>query len=356
MNAGIIGCGNISGIYLQTVSSLNGTRVTACADLNPAQAEKQAEQYGVRACTVDALLADPDIGIVVNLTVPNAHADVAIAALEAGKHVYNEKPLAVAREDARRILETANRKGLRVGCAPDTVLGAGIQTCRGLIDRGAIGTPILATAFMIGGGPEPWHPDPDFFFQPGGGPMLDVGPYYVTALVTLLGPIRRITGSTGIGMPQRTVGSGAKAGQTIDVNVSTTVVGALEFHGGVLGNLITTFDVKGGHHLPRIEIHGTEGSLSVPDPNTFDGPVRLLRAGGETWTDMDLTHPHTENTRGLGVADMAAMIAKGEAHRANGDVAYHVLDAMHAFQEAADQGKHIELQSTCARPDPMPAL
>jgi predicted dehydrogenase len=351
---GIIGCGNISGIYLVNCCKLPGLELAACADLDMGRARAKAAEHGIRAETVDDLLADPEIDLVVSLTVPAAHAEVNQRALRAGKHVYTEKPLATRRADGAAVLALARERGLRVGSAPDTFLGGGLQTCRKLIDDGAIGEPVAAVAFMTGHGPEGWHPDPEFFYKPGAGPMFDMGPYYLTVLVSLLGPIVRVTGSTRISFPERTVGSGPKQGQKIVVETPTHVAGVLDFAGGAVATIITSFDVWAAN-LPRIEIHGSEGSLSVPDPNTFGGPVRIRTAGDKEWREVALTHGHTENSRGLGVADMAAAIREGRPHRASGELALHVLDVMVAFEEASTSGRHVAITGGPARPEPSPA-
>ncbi|MEZ4713348.1 MAG: Gfo/Idh/MocA family oxidoreductase [Caldilineaceae bacterium] len=350
---GIIGCGNISGIYLQADKKFPILQTVACADLDMARARAKAEEYGIKAYSVDELLADPEIDIVINLTIPAAHGKVAMAAIAAGKHVYSEKPLALDRAEGRKLLEMAAAKGLRVGNAPDTFLGGGIQTCRKLIDDGWIGEPLGATAFMMSPGHERWHPDPDFFYQPGGGPMFDMGPYYVTALVSLLGPVRRVTGATRATYKERTITSQPKFGQKIQVNVPTYVAGLLDFAAGAIGTIITSFDTWAAE-LPRIEIYGAQGSLSVPDPNTFGGPVRIRRAGATEWSEIPITHLYTENSRGLGVADMAYAIRSGRAHRASGQLAYHVLDIMCAIHDASNQDAHVQLDSSCERPAPLP--
>jgi predicted dehydrogenase len=350
---GIIGCGTISGIYLETARRLKILETLACADLFLERAQARAAEFDVpRAYSVEDLLADPEVELVINLTVPAAHAEVALAALEAGKHVYNEKPLAISRDDARRMLDVAQKRGLLVGNAPDTFLGGGLQTCRKLIDDGWIGEPVAAFASMTGHGPERWHPDPAFFYQRGAGPMLDMGPYYLTALVTLLGPIRRVTGSTRITFPERTITSAPRYGQSIHVETPTHLAGVLDFASGVIGTIITSFDVWAST-LPRIEIYGTLGSLSVPDPNIFGGPVLVRRAGAQEWSETPLTHGYSENSRGIGVADMAYALRQGRQHRANGALAYHVLDVMLAFEEASVQGQHVEISSACDRPAPL---
>jgi predicted dehydrogenase len=351
---GIIGCGNISPIYLKNGAKLDILDIVACADLIMERAESRATEFEVaRACSVDELLTDPEIEIVLNLTTPNAHAEVAFAALNAGKSCYNEKPMAIRREDGQRLLELAEAKGLLIGGAPDTFMGAGIQTCRKLIDDGWIGEPIAATAFLWNHGHESWHPDPEFYYQVGGGPMFDMGPYYLTALINLMGPVRRVTGSTRITFPERTITSQPKYGNTIQVEVPTHIAGVMDFASGAIGTLLTSFDIWGAQ-VPRIEIYGSEGSLSVPDPNTFGGPVRVLRAGSAEWHAVPLAFGYAENSRGLGVADMAYALRSGRAHRANGRLTYHVLDIMHGFHDASREGRHVELESSCERPAPLP--
>lgn len=352
-NIGIVGCGNISGIYLKSDQVFEDLHIVGCADVDQARAAARAAEYNIRAYSVAELLADPAIKIVVNLTIPAAHAEVATAALQAGKATYSEKPFALTREDGRKLLDLAAGKGLRIGCAPDTFLGGGLQTCRKLVDEGVIGEPVAATAFMMSHGHESWHPNPEFYYQRGGGPMFDMGPYYLTALVAIIGPVKRVSGMTRITFAERTVTSQPKFGQTIRVEAPTHVTGLLEFANGAIGTLIQTFDVWAAN-LPRLEIHGTEGSLSLPDPNTFGGPVRVRLKDKREWEDVPLSHIYTENSRGLGVADMAAAMRLGRAHRANGELAFHVLDIMQAVHEASDLGKTLDLTSTCERPAMLP--
>jgi predicted dehydrogenase len=351
---GIVGCGNISGVYFSGAQKLQILETVACADIALDRAKAKAEEFGVpKACTPDELLADPEVEIVVNLTIPKVHGTIGLAALEAGKSVYNEKPLAPTREEAQKMLAIAEAKGLRIGGAPDTFLGAGLQTCRKLIDDGWIGEPIGASAFMLGHGPEGFHPEPDFFYQPGGGPMFDMGPYYLTTLVNLLGPVSRVAGKARITFPERVIVSQPHFGEIIKVNTPTHITGILEFASGAVGTLTTSFDVW-ATQLPCIEIYGSEGSLSCPDPNTFGGPVRVRRAGASDWSDVPLSHCYADQFRGLGVADMAAAMRSGRPHRANGKLAYHVLDLMHAFHDASREGKYIDLSSGSERPAPMP--
>lgn len=351
---GIIGTGNISSIYLEAPKKFPNITIGACADIDLARAKAQAEKYGVpKAYTVEELLADPAIELVINLTIPAAHGPVALQALEAGKHVYNEKPLAIEREDAQKLLALAAEKGLRVGGAPDTFLGGGLQTCRQLIDEGAIGTPVGATGFMLYGGPESWHPNPDFFYQRGAGPMFDMGPYYLTALIAMLGPVRRVTGSARITRAERMITSQPYHGTMINVTTPTFISGVLDFASGPVGTLITSFDVENGH-LPNLQIFGTNGTLRLPDPNTFGGPVQLWASGSKEWQNIELTHGYSENSRGIGVAEMVEAISTGRAHRASGELAYHVLDLMHAFHDASASDHHIQMQSTCAQPEALP--
>ncbi len=342
-NIAIIGCGNISPIYLKN-SKVFGYNVAAVSDVFMEAAHKRSAEYGVPAHTVAEVLADPAIEAVLNLTIPAAHGDVALQVLRAGKHVYNEKPLAITREQAAEMLREADARKLRVGCAPDTFLGAGFQTCRQLIDEGKIGRPVAATAFMMSHGPEKWHPNPDFFYQPGAGPLFDMGPYYLTALISLLGPIARVSSSAQISFAEREIGSEPQRGKTIKVNTPTHVSATLDFENGAVATLVTTFDVWASK-LPRIEIYGSEGSLNCPDPNTFGGPVLLKRHDDPDWCEMPLTAPNHENSRGIGFFDML----RG-GHRANGAMANHVLDAMHAILESSAQGRHIKLTSSCVQP------
>ncbi|MBZ9686015.1 Gfo/Idh/MocA family oxidoreductase [Clostridium estertheticum] len=352
---GIIGCGNISSIYLTNLSTMfEITEVSACADIILENAVKKAEEFNIKkACSVEELLRDPDIKIVLNLTTPNSHFEVSMAALEAGKNVYVEKPLALTREQGIKLINKAKEKGLLVGGAPDTFLGGGLQTCRKLIDEGWIGTPVAATAFMTCHGHESWHPAPDFYYKVGGGPMFDMGPYYLTALLSLMGPVAAVSGMTRKTFPQRTITSEPNYGKVIDVEVPTHVTGLLEFASGAIGTIITSFDVWDAN-LPYIEIYGSLGSLKVPDPNTFGGPVLIKIAGQAEWMEIPLTHGYTGNSRGVGVADMAYALLSGRDHRANVALTYHVLDIMHAIEDSSKEGKHIQLRSTLIRPSALP--
>jgi predicted dehydrogenase len=349
LRIGIVGCGNISGIYFKNLLSFRSTEVVACADLDVERAREVGSQHGVFGMSTEELLSRDDVDLVLNLTVPKAHADVALKALAAGKHVYNEKPLTISREDGRKLNQVAADKGLRVGCAPDTFLGGGLQTCRALIDQGAIGEPVASHAFMLCHGHESWHPSPEFYYEKGGGPMLDMGPYYLTALVSLMGPIRRISGSTRVTFATRTITSQPKSGKVIEVETPTHVAGIMDFASGAVGEITTSFDVWHAK-LPCISIYGTEGSMIVPDPNGFGGEIYIRGKKDPDWELKPLTHGFAENSRGIGVLDMAYAIAEGRPHRASGELAYHVLDAMHAFEDSSNAGQHVTLESQAAQP------
>lgn len=352
---GIIGAGTISAAYLEAARSFEALEVVAIADLDVERSEARAKQFGVpRALTVDGLLADPEVDTVLNLTVPAAHAEVSLAALNAGKHVYLEKPLAIDRTRGEQVIERAASRGLRVGCAPDTPLGPGLQTSRAVLDEGAIGFPIAATAVMASRGPDAWHPNPDFFYAAGAGPLFDFGPYYLSALVNLLGPIEAVAATATIGLPERTIRSGPRAGATIRPETPTHVTALLRFVSGVTATLLTSFDVVASEH-PRIELYGSEGTLSVPDPNTFGGPVRLRRIGDDGWSERALLPGPSSNDRGIGLAEMAEADARGRAHRASGALALHVLDAMETILKAAEEGRWLPLTTRTERPAPLGA-
>ena len=357
LRVGIVGIGNISGIYLKNLTTVFSNRVEllGCADIIPGRAAEAADKYGLprRYATPEALIRDPDVQLVLNLTIPNAHYDVCRASVEAGKHTYVEKPLCIELEEAEKLLGLAADKGVRIGGAPDTFLGAGIQTCRKLIDDGWIGTPVAATAFMTCHGHEGWHPAPEFYYKKGGGPMFDMGPYYLTALVNLIGPVKHVTGSARITFPERTIGSEPLRGTVIKVDVPTHVAGTLEFANGAIGTIVTSFDVWSAH-LPRIEIYGTEGSLSVPDPNSFGGPVLIRRAADSEWHETPLSHLHAENSRGIGVADIADAIATNRPHRASGELTAHVLEIMHGIHIAASTGRRYRIRRKGVRPASLP--
>ena len=352
LNVGLIGTGIIAPAYIRGCAPFDVIRITACADILVERAQSFAAEHGLIAHSVDDLLGRDDIDIVVNLTVPAAHTEVSLQILEAGKHAYSEKPLALNRADGAKIIKAATDKGLRMGCAPDTFLGGGGQTARKAIDDDRIGAPVAATATWMSHGHESWHPNAGFYYLKGGGPLFDIGPYHLTALVNLMGPVARVAGLAQMTFPERIATSEALKGQVLPVEVNTHVAGTLEFESGAIASVIMSFDVW-GHRLPFIEIHGEKGSLSVPDPNQFDGDVQTLSGGTREWVDIPLTHT-TNIGRGAGVADMAYAIISGRPHRASGDLAFHVLDIMCALEESSDLGRHIEIKSTLEMPQALP--
>ena len=350
---GLVGCGVISATYLRVLAQFPNVEVVACADLDLERARARAEEFGVPwASSVEELLADPGVDVVLNLTPPRAHAVVSIAALEAAKHVYQEKPLGATREEGTRILAAAERAGRRVGCAPDTFLGAALQTARALIDEGAIGEPVAAAAHVLSRGHEGWHPDPAFYYRTGGGPLLDMGPYYLTALVSLLGPVRRVSGSARASFPTRLVTSRPRAGEVIEVEVPTHCAGVLDFENGAVGTLVTSFDVW-AESGAALNVYGAEGTLALPDPDEFGGTIQLLRPGSGS-EDVPLTAGFADESRGLGLAEMADAIAAGRPHRASGELAFHVLDVAESLYESSLEGRHREIASG-VRPEALPA-
>jgi predicted dehydrogenase len=350
---GIIGCGTISGAYLKAACDFPILDVKAIADINPAAAEGRAAEFGLEAASVSELLADPAIEIVVNLTVPKAHVEVGLAALAAGKHVHSEKPIGITAAEARRLIDSAREKGLRLGCAPDTFLGGAHQTCRKLVDEGRIGTPVGATVFFMCPGHERWHPNPAFYYEVGGGPMLDMGPYYITDLVNLLGPVARVAGMTSRLRDTRLITSEPLNGTRIPVEVPTHVAGTMQFASGAIVSIVMSFDVPRHGHAP-IELYGTDGTLLVPDPNRFGGTIRFATAK-EDFTDLPTEHAYADgNYRIIGVADLAHALRTGRPHRASGDLAFHVLEVMEAFQASAESGRMIDIASRPERPAMLP--
>ncbi len=349
LNVGVIGCGAIIAQYLSNFRRLDSINLVAVADLDSARAQAVADSYdGVRALTVDELLVAEDVDLVLNLTIPAAHADIALRAIAAGKSVYGEKPLAATTAEAQQVMDAAAAAGVTVGCAPDTVLGTGIQTARKAIDDGLIGAPISATATMATPGHERWHPNPDFYYQPGGGPLLDMGPYYVSALVTLLGPVVSVVGAASHTRNERTIGSGPRQGQVVPVDIDSHVTGVLVHASGALSTLFMSFDaVK--TKSPNIEIHGETGSLIVPDPNHFDGDVHLFALGADDWETLPVSAGYVDSGRGFGIADLAATPA-GQEPRAGGQLAFHALDVMESVLESAKSGQAVAIKSTAPRP------
>ena len=350
MKIGIIGCGNISRAYFGGARNTDVLEIKSCADLQMEVAQQCAEQFGCQAVTVNQLLSDPEIELVVNLTIPRAHVEVGLQVLEARKHVYSEKPFAIDLESAKQLRQKGATTGLRVGCAPDTFLGAGIQTARQQMDAGKIGLAVAGTAFMCGHGHESWHPNPAFYYDVGGGPMLDMGPYYVTALINILGPVKRVAGVTTKAFEERIATSEAVRGLRIPVKTTTHLAGNIEFTNGAIITMIMSFDVW-RHSLPCIEIYGTEGSMQVPDPNGFGGSVRVSQNRSD-WEDVPLAFP--TNARMIGVIDMVRAIRNNRPHRVSGDVAYHALEVMLAFDRSSQTGTHVEIANQVERPAPFP--
>ena len=354
VKVGVIGCGNISKTYFTHCKRMGILEVVACSDIILERAQASAKKFDIPACGYnEVVLDDPEVELVICLTPPKVHTEIMLSALAAGKNAYTEKPFAVRKQDGQATLRLAKEKGLLVGGAPDTFMGGGIQTCRKLIDDGEIGRPVAATAFMCSSGVEAWHPDPEFFYEIGGGPMLDMGPYYITALVNLLGPVKRVTGSAQISFAERTITSEAKRGKKIVVETPTHFAAVLDFVSGAVASLVMSFDVQ-AHRLPRIEVYGEAGTLSVPDPNGFGGPVSVGRRGNK-WTEAPLTHANAENSRGIGPADLATALRTGRKFRPCGELAYHVLDVMLSVEQASKAGRHVDVASTCERPAALPA-
>lgn len=351
MKVGMIGCGNISAQYLKSFPALPDVELVAVADLDMDRARAVAAEHpGVRALTVDALLEDPEVETVLNLTIPAAHAEIDLRAIAAGKNVHAEKPFAVTAEEGAAVLAAAERASVLVGSAPDTVLGVGTQTARRAIDDGLIGAPISAVATMMTPGHERWHPNPDFYYLPGGGPLLDMGPYYIHSLVTLLGPVTAVIGAASRLREERTIGSGARSGEVIPVATDTHVTGVLVHASGALSTLVMSFDAVATHARP-IEVHGTLGSLSVPDPNRFDGEVSVHPLGGAGWEEVPVSAGYEEASRGIALQDMAT---RGAELRASGALGQHALEVMNGMLEASRTGARVEITSTVERPEAVP--
>jgi len=353
LNIGVIGVGVISRQYFEHFPHLPNLRLTAVADLDVQRASAVAAEQGVEARTVDELLADPGVDAVLNLTIPAAHADIALRALAAGKHVYGEKPLALSTAEAAPVLARARELGLRVGSAPDTVLGTGIQTARALLDEGRIGDPVAAAVAWSAPGHELWHPAPAFYYQPGGGPLFDMGPYYLTSLVTFFGPVVRVSGATTRSSRERTVATGPLAGTAIPVAVDTHVTAILEHASGVISTVTVSFEVW-ATRAPKFEVFGTAGTIAVPDPNMFSDTVQLATAETREFRDVPVAGGYADAGRGYGLSDLARGIETGRPHRASGELAFHVLEIMEAVTRAGASHTVVELESTVERPEPVP--
>ena len=370
MRIGIVGVGAISGIYLKNITNMfQEIEVIGVCDLIRERAEKAVEEYNIPKLYEDMheLFADPEVDLVLNLTRPYEHFDVTMGALKAGKNVYSEKPLGATFEEGLELVKYAKEHNLLIGGAPDTFLGAGIQTSKKLIDDGFIGDVVGASAYMVCRGHETWHPDPEFYYKFGGGPMLDMGPYYITALINLLGPVKSVAGMSKITFPQRTITSAPHYGDIIDVDVPTYITGLMQFRSGVIGTIFTTFDAYVAE-VPRIEIYGSKGTLSVPDPNTFGGPVRLYRAAGPKplkgdpalikpeppkFQEIPLLFDYPDTSRALGLADMAKAIETGRARRASSDVTLHVIEVLTSFNKSSAEHRFVDMTTTMEPAAPM---
>ena len=369
---GLIGCGRISDIYLKTCGKFDELDVVACASLDIGESRAKAAQYGIaKACSPDEILADPQIDCILNLTIPAAHAEISLAALDAGKHVYSEKPFVTDLSDGRKILALARKKGLCVGNAPDTFLGGRWQTCRKLLDQGVIGRPTGVAAFVGTHGVERHNPNPDFYYQAGGGPLLDLGPYYLTAMVFLIGPVRRVCGLARRTFDRRMIENGPRHGQWMDVEVDTHSLSMMEFASGVIGSMTMSFDVWDSE-TPRFEIYGEAGTICIADPdpvhgaNIFQGEVwyrtrqtsrwthQPRPAGREDWLVAENTHGFNEDSRGLGLLDLAYAVRDGRPVRAGGEMAYHVCEVMDGILASPEAGAYRPIESTCPVPAPLP--
>ncbi|RWP50717.1 Gfo/Idh/MocA family protein [Mesorhizobium sp.] len=361
LGIGVVGSGNISMTYLRNAALFGEVELRACADISPDMAALRASEYGIRAVSVDALLADPEIDLVLNLTIPAAHFDISFSALSAGKHVFTEKPLATSARDGRRLVTEATERGLLLGSAPDTFLGAAGRRARRLMDDGAIGRAVTGTAFMMGRGMEHWHPNPQFYYQPGGGPVFDMGPYYLTMLVNLLGPVARVMAMATRGQEERLItAEGPYRNTNFKVGTPTNVLSLLEFRSGATVTFGASWDVFRHSNHP-IELHGTEGSLRLPDPDTFGGTVSLSERGAD-WADFPsdselygarnwpFAAPDRANYRMLGVADLSRALISGRRPRASGDLALHVLEIMEAILASGESRESVAVNATVDQP------
>ena len=363
LRIGVVGCGNISTTYFRLSPLFKGIEITACADLNPDAAEKAASTYGVKAMEPAKLIKSKTIDIVLNLTVPDQHFAISLAAVKAGKHVYSEKPLTLSLKDGLKLRDTAAAKGVKVCCAPDTFLGGAHQRARKAIEDGEIGKITSGTAHVMGFGMEHWHPNPDFFFKPGGGPILDMGPYYVGNLINLIGPVKRVAALASSAKPVRTISSQPRAGETIAVETPTNIHALLEFHNGATVTLSTSWDVWKHRHA-NMELYGTEGSLFVPDPNFFGGDVLSTRKSGDAAPLPAWDHPlgvpnqdhpgaRVANYRSAGLADLAAAVHGNRDARCSIDRTLHAVEVMTAALKSGAEGKFVELKTTCTQPAPL---
>jgi predicted dehydrogenase len=350
---GIVGCGVISKQYARSADAFDSFRIVACADAESASAERLAADHNLLSATLDELLSSPEIDVVLNLTPPLAHVDITRQAMDAGKHVYSEKPLAPTAVEAGELLDIARARGVRIGCAPDTFLGSGFQAARRAIDDGAIGEPISVSAAMLVGGQTQWHPNADIFYAAGAGPLFDMGPYYLTALVALLGPVHRVTGFASTHVLERTIEIGPRAGIRFAAETPTHTASVLELDGGVTASLVASFEAP-GQYVCDFVVHGTTGVLVLPDPNSFDRTVRI-RSGRGDWRDLAVVSAGARDARGIGLDDLAVSLASGSPHRASGELGCHVVDVAWTILAAAAEGCSLDVASTVERPSPLDA-
>jgi hypothetical protein len=349
---GVVGCGVISRVYAANAVAFDAFEIVACADLDHERCAGLADEHGLEPMTPDALLSEPGLDIVLNLTPPAVHFDVTRLALQRGKHVYSEKPLAMVASEAGELLTLAETGGLLVACAPDTFLGGAYQAARALIDEGAIGTPLAVAATMLAGGQESWHPDPDIFFKDGAGPLLDMGPYYVTAIVALLGPVIRVAGFASTRVAERAIEIGPRAGERFAAETPTHTTAIMELDSGVTATLVASFEAP-RHYASTVHVLGSEGSLSLPDPNMFEGPVRM-RVGHGDWTEVSYASRGAREARGIGLHDLAEAIAGGREPRASGILAEHVIDVGRSILAAGASGATVAVGTTASRPAAFP--
>ncbi len=365
LGVGIIGCGSISATYLKLSPLFKGLEIRAVADINMDAANARATEFNVRAESVDALLVADDIDVIVNLTIPEAHFDLTWRILKAGKHAYSEKPLVLSLEQGKTLRDLANAKGLRIGSAPDTFLGGTHQQARALIDENRIGRVIGGTCHIMSRGMEHWHPNPDFFFQPGAGPVLDLGPYYITNLIQLLGPVKAVCAMTAASFATRTISNGPRDGEEIPVDTPTNIHANLEFESGAIVTLSASWDIW-KHTHPNMELYGSEGSMQVPDPNFFGGDIYLSEQNGDLEAVPAAEHPfgipnevhgeiHQANYRTAGLADMIQAIGQDREHRCNIDLALHAVDVMTSILLSGEKQEWVHMSTTCSRPVPLTA-
>ena len=363
MRVGVVGCGNISKTYFELSPLFKGIEITACADLNPEAAKAAAEKYHVKAMEPNKLIKSKDVDIVLNLTVPDQHFAVSLAAVKAGKHVYSEKPLTLSLKDGIKLRDTAAAKGVKVCCAPDTFMGGAHQRARKAIEDGAVGRITGGTAHVMGFGMEHWHPNPDFFFKPGGGPILDMGPYYIANLINLIGPVKRVAALTSMAQTERTISSQPRAGEKIAVETPTNVHALLEFVNGATVTLSASWDVW-AHRHPNMELYGTEGALFVPDPNFFGGDVLATVKNGKpeplpAWEhplgvgNQDHPQGKVANFRSAGLADLAAAVHANRDARCSIDRTLHAVEVMASALKSGLDGKFVEMKTTCTQPAPL---